>query len=342
MTRYIFSLFALMLAWSVPVHAQTSQFIGPFGPTNPIVVGNLILEDTTTATSGVVMKGTIRFLHNYHNPTGNGFVPEGHNVFVGELAGNFTMGATAALGAYESSNNTAIGYRSFINNTKGYRNTAIGFQSLHDNSLGHSNTGVGPLSLYANATGFDNIGIGYQSGRYIANGSTANTAGSMSVFIGDSTRALAGSQENQVVIGHGAIGMGSNTVRLGALATITDTYLTGAVHSRPSVEAVTTTKTPSLDECGETYTNTGDGDGTAFTLLNDPVIGCTYRFIATAAQTMTITANTGETLEVAGDTCVLSISITDGMSVTLEAATAGSGAQWHVVASEGVFGCNDA
>jgi len=56
--------------------------------------------------------------------------------------------------------------------------------------------------------------MGDNAGRYIANG-TNNETGNSSVFIGVDTRALDNGQTNQNVIGHNAIGIGSNTVTLG-------------------------------------------------------------------------------------------------------------------------------
>jgi hypothetical protein len=106
-----------------------------------------------------------------------------------------------------------------------------------------------------------------------------------------------------------------------------------------NVEVVTTTKTTTLAESNELYTNTGDGDGSTITLLNDPTIGAVYTFVATAAQTITVVASSGETIESSGSTCATSVTLTDGQSVTIVAATAGSGAQWHVIAGVG-FTCN--
>ena len=55
----------------------------------------LTLTDTTTATTGILFKGANRFLHNFHHPTGGGALPDGLNTFIGQDAGNFTMGSTA-------------------------------------------------------------------------------------------------------------------------------------------------------------------------------------------------------------------------------------------------------
>jgi hypothetical protein len=66
------------------------------------------------------------------------------------------------------------------------------------------------------------------AGRFIADGTTANTSTSNSVFLGYNTKALADSQTNQIVIGDTAVGLGSNTAILGN-SSITKTQLQGNV-----------------------------------------------------------------------------------------------------------------
>lgn len=122
----------------------------------------------------------------------------------------------------------------------------------------------------------------------------------------------------------------------------------GGVLSLKAVEAVTTTKTPTTGESGECYTNTGDTDGVAFTLPNDPTVGTTYCFVVTASVgggEFGIAPNTGETLQYGSDACAVDITATAvGASITLMAATGGSGAIWvttsHAVAAD--WTCNDA
>ena len=93
-----------------------------------------------------------------------------------------------------------------------------------------------------------------------------------------------------------------------------------------NVEAVTSTKTTSLNESGETYTNTGDTDGATITLLNDPTVGATWHFAVTVAQTLTIVASAGETLMMGSSTCGTSMtSSTIGATTTIRAVKGGSG-----------------
>lgn len=113
-----------------------------------------------------------------------------------------------------------------------------------------------------------------------------------------------------------------------------------AVFIRHEIEAITTSKTPGLTESNECYTNTGDADGTTFTLPNDPTAGSTFCFVSTVAQTMTISPNTGESIRDNGSTCSdVRIGAAIGESLTLIAATGGSGALWIPLASHGGFTC---
>lgn len=108
----------------------------------------------------------------------------------------------------------------------------------------------------------------------------------------------------------------------------------------PTVEAVTATKTPSAAESGEVYTNTGDADGAALTLLNDPTVGTFYRFALTVAQLFTITPGAGETLYLGADQCVASITATGvGANGSVYAATGGASGIW--VATGTSLTCND-
>jgi hypothetical protein len=182
-----------------------------------------------------------------------------NNVFVGFRAGNVNTGSnvtaygTDALRNNTSgSSNTAFGADALTSNTTAIFNTAVGVQALSSNTTGADNTAMGALSLssnnatnnsafgYAalrlntsggsnsafgenvfsnNTTGSGNIAFGVEAGRFIADGTTDLTIANNSVFLGRDTRAAADNQTNQIVIGHEAIGLGSNTIVLGNTST---------------------------------------------------------------------------------------------------------------------------
>jgi hypothetical protein len=135
-----------------------------------------------------------------NNTTGNNNTASGYFTLFNNTTGN---------------SNTANGTSALEKNTTGNDNTASGFNALFNNTTGNSNTANGYFALFNNTTGGSNIAFGFNSGRYIADGTTANTITNNSVFLGASTKALADNQTNQIVIGHNAIGLGSNSVVLG-------------------------------------------------------------------------------------------------------------------------------
>jgi hypothetical protein len=82
--------------------------------------------------------------------------------------------------------------------------------------------------LSASTTGTSNTAIGIRSGNFIADNITVNAVTTNSVYIGAETKALASGQTNQIVIGHNATGLGSNTAVLGNDSIVT-TALKGNV-----------------------------------------------------------------------------------------------------------------
>jgi hypothetical protein len=151
--------------------------------------GALGLPNTAATGEGVLTLGGDRFLHNYGPASYAG------NTFLGEGAGNFTMGGAADQGMYNTgvgsqalasntsgSYNTASGLGSLVSNTLGSGNTASGYKSLYSSSEGTANTAIGLQSLLQNTEGHFNAAIGYNS---LANNTTGdgNTGGgSYSLF----------------------------------------------------------------------------------------------------------------------------------------------------------------
>ena len=135
------------------------------------ISGDLLLPNTSAGgTTGVLMLGGSPFLHNY-GPLNAG------NTFVGQQAGNFTMGGSVW---YFGISNTAVGYLSMYLNTAGYQNTATGTYSLFANTTGGNNTASGVQSLQNNTTG----GANTASGTYSL---LANTTGAFNTAIGESS-----------------------------------------------------------------------------------------------------------------------------------------------------------
>lgn len=262
---------------------------------------NIKIPNTTNADqSGIVYKGTTPFIHNFNYGNNGTVTTEGENIFIGEYAGNFTMGSTATS-TYESSYNTAVGAQTLYYNTKGYANTAVGSLALQKNTegssnmaiggnalkenttgysnaaigvdalklntLGASNSGIGREALSSNTTGYYNVAVGREAGKYITGGSTANETSNTSVYLGGKTKASADGNSNEIVIGYDAVGNGSNTVTLGN-TNITNVRTSGSL----TLGAITV---PNTDGAADQVLKT-DGSGTL-----------TWRSIASPALTIT-------------------------------------------------------
>jgi len=151
-----------------------------------------------------------------NNTTGSSNTAMGYRALTTNTTGslNVAIGDASLLNNTEGLN-TAVGATSMNANTTGSVNAAFGYNALNRNTTGNNNTAIGASSLLNNLTGSDNTSIGYSSGRYFGGSASALTSINQSVFVGESTQALADNDTNEIVIGYGAIGRGSNTVQIG-------------------------------------------------------------------------------------------------------------------------------
>lgn len=162
-----------------------------------------------------------------NNITGYGNVAIGYYAMQYNLYGN----NNTAIGQYALRNittgggNSALGMYALYSNASGSSNVAIGNEALMNNTSGYSNVCIGVRTMYGNSTGTWNVAIGYEAGRRTSSGSDITTVAN-SVFLGYDTRALSNGDTNEIVIGHSAIGGGSNSVVIGN-DSITKTYLKG-------------------------------------------------------------------------------------------------------------------
>jgi hypothetical protein len=173
----------------------------------------------------------------------------GGTIFIGRQAGYNSTGPVASIFIGESSGrnttgdrNVFIGHFSGSGNTSGQLNVSMGYESGRFLSTGIENTVIGGFSGFNLSATTGNTFLGYDSGRNINTGNynvalghkageykvglSSLTNSSNSIFIGYRAKADDNSQTNQIVIGHDAVGLGSNTIVLGN-SSITDNYISG-------------------------------------------------------------------------------------------------------------------
>lgn len=129
------------------------------------------------------------------------------NTLIGLGAGNLTLTGT---------DNTGLGYHTFLNITSGIQNCAVGGATLSALTSGTRNTAVGEVSMLGVVTGEDNSCFGYQSGSSItsANDNTLIgraagleiTTGSQNTACG--SEALIASQSTGLTTGSNNIAIG--------------------------------------------------------------------------------------------------------------------------------------
>lgn len=216
--------------------------------------GCLVLEDTTHKSvsnsdysDGIIYKkGGSTFIHDFNYGNNGTVTTEGFNLFLGN-SGNLSLGATATQTWHGSYNiafgntalgnlttgyaNIAFGVGTLMRVTTGYENVGLGGTALNNLTTGYNNIAINYSALTALTTGHDNIAFGVNAGSKISGGSTDNTTGNTSIFIGNSTRPLADGDANEIVVGDQTTGHGANTATIGN-ASVTDTYLAGVVHSK--------------------------------------------------------------------------------------------------------------
>jgi hypothetical protein len=193
-------------------------------------LGKSALESNTTG----VRNSAVGFNALYANTTGLSNAAFGHEALRENINGssNSALGKGAlqsntsgsantavgnsAMGANQTGqNNSVLGVSALFLNSSGSSNSAMGREALFSNSTGSNNAAIGFQALYNNTTGANNIALGSTAGKFLANGSTSLTITNNSVFLGVDSRANADNETNQIVIGHLAIGGGSNSVVIG-------------------------------------------------------------------------------------------------------------------------------
>lgn len=216
-----------------------------------------------------------------HGSNDNTLIGNGAGTNLGRTSAasfNTAIGSSAmGNGQTTSSRNTCIGYTSGQQITSGEYNTAVGAESLNNITTGAYNTGIGESALFncnadnnamvginsgwAITSGANNTGIGYFT--YYGGGGVGLVSGNNNTAVGSSAgSAYTGGESNNILIGANVVGVvgENNTQRLGDTATITNTYIAGAVN-KPN--------TPAFNSYVSAAQNGVTGDNTTYTIIFD-------------------------------------------------------------------------
>ena len=129
--------------------------------------------------------------------------------YTGEGGGNVAIGNSSqeAINSDMDGMNTSVGNESLFSNQNAF-NTAIGAGCLRNNTEGRRNVGVGADALVSVTTGAENVAVGNSAGGNM-------DVGGKNTLLGYSTSLPSVDDSRTIVIGHNAIGQGSNTAVIG-------------------------------------------------------------------------------------------------------------------------------
>jgi hypothetical protein len=294
------------------------------GSTNT-ALGYQSLYSNSTGSSNV----GIGYVALFNNITGGDNVAVGADVLTANTSGgaNIAIGTASLRKNTTSGHNTSVGYYALSENVTGARNNAFGSRSLRYNTgsdnnafgeqalysnTGDGNIGIGGGALYGNTsgsnnvaiggsamghktTGSENVAVGVLAGEKIADGATTNSNSDRSVFLGFQSYPQAINQTNQIVIGYGAIGNGSNSTVIGNALT-TSAELKGTLKSNGQILALTTKSANyTLTASDEIITVTAGATITLPTAVG--AIGRTYTIKRTGSSDVIIDGDGSQTID---------------------------------------------
>lgn len=187
---------------------------------------NLTLGSTATSTSHGSFNNAFGFQSLGSLTTGRSNNAFGHrtglNITTGY--GNQLFGDSAGYDLVDGLHNVLIGDSAGVNLTSGSYNTAIGTYTLDAVTTTQGAIGIGYAALSNLTSGNYTIAIGHLAGG--ANtGATGLLSSNYGIYLGYDIRPTEGGA-NEIIIGKGVSGNGSNTVTIGD-STITKTFLRG-------------------------------------------------------------------------------------------------------------------
>lgn len=197
------------------------------------VSGNLALgQDALSSNSSGNETVAIGVNALFANTSGGANIAIGSNSLLSNQSGssNIAIGKDSLSVATGSNFILGIGRESLLSLIQGDSNVAVGYRALRNLVSGNQNVAIGNEALQVmsgiagSLSNNGNIGIGYRAGRFKGTSNTNFGGGTTNIYIGYQARAATGTtQENEIVIGTNAVGLGANQAVIGATSQIAAT-----------------------------------------------------------------------------------------------------------------------
>lgn len=226
---------------------------------------------TTSSTEGIIYSNSSRFIHAYGTD----------NVFIGRVAGNFSLttgsavrniaiGSLAVDALTTGDDNIGIGYQALTSNTIGVDNVAIGVNSLVNNSSGDANVGIGRLALQRNVSGDYNTAVGTSAFQVMGSGNYNTGIGYQALYgttdvVAEYNTAVGAAAGASVSTGSRNTFLGAYTDLISATPTLSDSIALGYLTQiRASNQFVVGSETSAITDMyiGEGVISTGPSDVT--------------------------------------------------------------------------------
>jgi hypothetical protein len=148
----------------------------------------------------------------------------------GNAASPAFLSVTGLINCVDAHQNVIVSSPHGLLTTAQY-NAVFGYEAMYMNQISPQNTACGTQALYHINSGVGyNVGVGSGAGQHFTGGEGYNNAtGTYSVFLGANTLAKADGETNEIVIGYGATGNGSNTATYGNSSITSHVFTAGAI-----------------------------------------------------------------------------------------------------------------
>ena len=273
--------------FNIAIGSEAGYFINNDASHDNVIIGKNALQGGNGEIIGCVAIGS-NAMDAVSNNNQTGTIAIGTDALGGLTSGtaNVAVGHEALKALTTGASNHAFGYQSQFANVDGVANVSFGRGTLGSNVSGNFNTAFGHQALETFNSDIDgkNTAVGINAGQAVTTGrentilgaftGDAMTAGVQNVIVGADSDISAVDAGNEIVLGYGVTGKGSNKATIGN-ADITDVYMasdSGAtVHTAgiqfPSSQAASggANVLDDYEEGEHTVTGTDAGGGT-FTL----------------------------------------------------------------------------